>query len=326
MTDAIPSRLVGHVPVLLDDVVALLKPRDGGLYVDGTFGCGGYSKALLTSAVCNVVAIDRDPHARGSAEKMKAGHGGRFDFIGGSFGAMDSHLRARGVNRVDGGIVLDLGVSSTQLDDASRGFSFRHDGPLDMRMETAGLDAKSFVNQASEKELAGVIRGYGEERRALSVARAIVAARKEQPISRTRELATIIRRVVKKSADGLDPATRTFQALRVHINNELDELASGLAAAEKILTAGGRLVVVSFHSLEDRIVKNFFRERVGRGSNPSRHRPTLRAGRSPSFRLLTARPVRPKACEISANPRARSARLRAVERTSAAPWLLKAVA
>ena len=326
MTDAIPSRLVGHVPVLLEEVVALLEPRNGALYVDGTFGCGGYSKALLTSAVCNVVAIDRDPHARDSAEKMKAGYGGRFDFVGGNFGSMDSYLKARGVARVNGGIVLDLGVSSTQLSDASRGFSFRHDGPLDMRMEAAGLDAMTFVNQASEKELAGVILGYGEERRALSVAKAIVAARKERPISRTRELATIIRRVVKKSADGLDPATRTFQAIRVHINNELDELASGLVAAEKILTTGGRLVVVSFHSLEDRLVKSFFRERVGRGSNPSRHRPALKAGRSPSFRLLTARPVRAKACEISANPRARSARLRAVERTSAAPWLLKAVA
>ena len=326
MTNAIPSRRLGHVPVLLDEVIALLEPGNGGLFVDGTFGCGGYSKALLTSAVCNVVAIDRDPHARDSAEKMKAGYGGRFDFVGGNFGSMDSYLKARGVARVNGGIVLDLGVSSTQLNDASRGFSFRHDGPLDMRMEAAGLDAMTFVNQASEKELAGVIRGYGEERRALSVARAIVAARKERPISRTRELATIIRRVVKKSADGLDPATRTFQAIRVHINNELDELASGLVAAEKILTTGGRLVVVSFHSLEDRLVKTFFRERVGRGSNPSRHRPTLKAGRSPSFRLLTARPVRAKACEISANPRARSARLRAVERTSGAPWLLKAVA
>ncbi len=326
MTDAIPSRLVGHVPVLLEEVVALLEPRNGALYVDGTFGCGGYSKALLTSAVCNVVAIDRDPHARESAEKMKAGYGGRFDFVGGNFGSMDSYLKARGVARVNGGIVLDLGVSSTQLSDASRGFSFRHDGPLDMRMEAAGLDAMTFVNQASEKELAGVILGYGEERRALSVAKAIVAARKERPISRTRELATIIRRVVKKSADGLDPATRTFQAIRVHINNELDELASGLVAAEKILTTGGRLVVVSFHSLEDRLVKTFFRERVGRGSNPSRHLPALKAGRRPSFRLLTARPVRAKACEISANPRARSARLRAVERTSEAPWLLKAVA
>ena len=326
MTNAIPSRRLGHVPVLLEEVVALLEPRNGALYVDGTFGCGGYSKALLTSAVCNVVAIDRDPHARDSAEKMKAGYGGRFDFVGGNFGSMDSYLKARGVARVNGGIVLDLGVSSTQLSDASRGFSFRHDGPLDMRMEAAGLDAMTFVNQASEKELAGVILGYGEERRALSVAKAIVAARKERPISRTRELATIIRRVVKKSADGLDPATRTFQAIRVHINNELDELASGLVAAEKILTTGGRLVVVSFHSLEDRLVKTFFRERVGRGSNPSRQRPAVKAGRSPSFRLLTARPVRAKACEISANPRARSARLRAVERTSAAPWLLKAVA
>ena len=320
MTDAIPSHRLGHVPVLLDEVIALLEPRDGALYVDGTFGSGGYTRALLAAAVCDVVAMDRDPEARKFAERINGGQGTRFDFIGGNFGAMDRNLKRRDIAEVNGGIVLDLGISSIQLDNASRGFSFRDDGPLDMRMGKAGLDAMSFVNQASETELARVIRKYGEERRAASVAKAIVAARKQDPISRTRELASIVRRVVKKSADGLDPATRTFQAIRVHINDELRELASGLAAAERILTAGGRLVVVSFHSLEDRIVKTFFRERVGRGGNPSRHQPALSAARSPTFRLLTARPVRPKACEISVNPRSRSARLRAVERTSAAFW------
>ena len=325
MTDAIPSRRFGHVPVLLDEVIALLKPRDGAVYVDATFGCGGYTRALMAAAVCDVVAMDRDPESRQFAAQIGGGQANRFDFIRGNFGAMQRHLEGRDIDKVDGGIVLDLGVSSIQLDDASRGFSFRDDGPLDMRMGKVGLDAMSFINQASEIELARVIRKYGEERRAVSVAKAIVAARKREPISRTRELASIVRRVVKKSADGLDPATRTFQALRVHINDELRELASGLAAAERILTAGGRLVVVSFHSLEDRIVKTFFRERVGRGGNPSRHQPPPSTTRSPTFRLLTARPVRPKTREISMNPRSRSARLRAVERTSATSWPMSAV-
>ena len=325
MTDAMPSRRLGHVPVLLDEVIALLKPRDGAIYVDATFGCGGYTRALMSAATCDVVGIDRDPDSQQFAEQIEGGWGNRFQFIRGNFGAMERHLEGRDIGRVNGGIVLDLGVSSIQLDNASRGFSFRDDGPLDMRMGNVGLDAMSFINRASEIELARVIRKYGEEHRANSVAKAIVAARKKEPISRTRELASIVRHVVKKSADGLDPATRTFQALRVHINDELRELASGLAAAERILTAGGRLVVVSFHSLEDRIVKTFFRERVGRGGNPSRHQPPPSATRSPTFRLLTARPLRPKSREISINPRSRSARLRAVERTSAAPWPMSVV-
>ena len=326
MTNAIPSRRLGHVPVLLDEVIALLEPRDGTFFVDGTFGCGGYSEALLASAACHVVAIDRDPLAQEFAAKLKEENEARFDFIAGNFGAMDKHLKALGVATIDGGIVLDLGISSAQLDDPLRGFSFQHDGPLDMRMENAGPDAMSFVNQASETELARVIRGYGEERRALSVAKAIVAARSRQTISRTGDLAAIVRRVVRKSADGLDPATRTFQALRIHINNELGELASGLAAAERVLAAGSRLVVVSFHSLEDRLVKSFFRDRIGRASNPSRHQPTQKREDVPSFRLLTARPVRPKTGEISANVRSRSARLRAAERTSAAPWPVQVLA
>ena len=325
MTDAIPSHRLGHVPVLLDEVIALLKPRDGAIYVDATFGCGGYTRALMAAALCDVVGIDRDPDSRLFAEQIERGQRNRFDFICGNFGAMESHLEGRDIARVNGGIVLDLGVSSLQLDKASRGFSFRDDGPLDMRMGKAGPDAMSFINQASELELARVIRKYGEENRATSVAKAIVAARKKGSISRTRELASIVRHVVKKSADGLDPATRTFQALRVHINDELLELAAALAAAERILTAGGRLVVVSFHSLEDRIVKTFFRERVGRGGNPSRHQPPPSATRSPTFRLLTARPLRPKSREISINPRSRSARLRAVERTSAESWPMSVV-
>ncbi len=325
MTDVIPSHRIGHVPVLLDEVITLLKPRDGATFVDATFGCGGYTRALRAAAICDVVGIDRDPDSRRFAAQIDGGQGNHFEFICGNFGSMERHLAGRDIDRINGGIVLDLGVSSIQLDTASRGFSFRDDGPLDMRMGKVGPDAMSFVNQASELELARVIRKYGEENRATSVAKAIVAARKKGTISRTRELASIVRNVVKKSADGIDPATRTFQALRVHINDELRELASGLAAAERILTAGGRLVVVSFHSLEDRIVKTFFRERVGRGGNPSRHQPPPSTVRSPTFRLLTARPVRPKPREISMNPRSRSARLRAVERTSAESWPMSVI-
>jgi len=320
VTNATPSRRFGHVPVLLDQVIALLQPRDGALFIDATFGCGGYSKALLTSANCRVVAIDRDPQAREAATNMKEANGPRFDFVQGNFGAMQNHLHAKGFSSVDGGVVMDLGVSSTQLDDASRGFSFRRDGPLDMRMASDGPDAVSFVNEASEGEIARVIRSYGEERRARAVAKAIVFARKQRPILRTGQLASIIRRVVKKSVDGLDPATRTFQALRVHINNELNELAAGLASAENLLAAHGRLVVVSFHSLEDRVVKTFLRERVGKGSNPSRYQPTGQARSKPSFRLLTTRPIKPKPSEIVVNSRARSARLRAAERTAVDPW------
>ncbi len=319
MTNMTPSHHDGHVPVLLDEVISMLEPKDGALFVDATFGRGGYSRALLSSADCHVFGIDRDPTAISMAAEIKKIHKSRFDFINGTFGTMQHHLNARGITAVDGGIVLDLGVSSPQIDDASRGFSFNKDGPLDMRMECKGPDATLFVNSASEQEIAHVVRTYGEERRAVSVAKAIVSARKERPILRTLQLASIIRRVVKKSIDGLDPATRTFQAIRVHINNELEELMMGLEAAEAMLTAKGRLVVVSFHSLEDRIVKTFFRERSGGMSNPSRHRPSLSTEDRKSLRLLTKRPIRPGRAELNSNPRARSAQLRVAEKRMMEP-------
>ena len=232
---------------------------------------------------------------------------------------MDRLLAAQGVEAVDG-VALDLGVSSMQLDIAERGFSFGRDGPLDMRMEQAGESAADVVNGRDERELAAIIFEYGEERWARRVAKAIVAARTERPITRTAELATIVRRMVRPSADGIDPATRTFQALRIHVNDELGELDRGLRAAERLLAPNGRLAVVAFHSLEDRRVKRFLAARAGRAPRPSRHAPESTDDRAPSFRLITRRPQTPAADETAANPRARSAKLRIAERTGAAAW------
>jgi len=247
-----------HVPVLLAEVLAALAPRDGAILVDGTFGRGGYAEALLAAADTRVYAIDRDPEAIAHGEAMAARHGGRLVMIHGRFGDMDRLLAGRGASPVDG-VALDVGVSSPQIDDPSRGFSFRADGPLDMRMEKSGASAADLVNDASEQELAQAIATLGEERHARRVARAIVEARRAGPLARTLELAEIVRRVVPRAKDGIDPATRTFQALRLRVNDELGELGRGLAAAESILRPGGRIAVVSFHSLEDRVVKRFLR-------------------------------------------------------------------
>ncbi|MFQ5783286.1 MAG: 16S rRNA (cytosine(1402)-N(4))-methyltransferase RsmH [Alphaproteobacteria bacterium] len=309
----------GHRPVLLSEILAALAPRDGGIYVDGTFGGGGYSRALLAAAECTVWAIDRDPEALARAAALIDAFAPRLGVIAGRFGEMDRLLAARGVSAVDG-VALDLGVSSQQLDDPSRGFSFRHDGPLDMRMESAGHTAAEVINESGEQALAAIIFNLGEERRARHVARAIVEARGERPITRTGELAAIVRRVVRPAADGIDPATRTFQALRIHVNDELGEIDRGLAAAERLLLPGGRLVVVSFHSLEDRRVKRFLAARSGRVPRPSRHAPVVAEPAAPSFRLLGRGARRPAAGEIAVNPRARSARLRAAERTAAPAW------
>lgn len=313
-----------HVPVLLEPVVEALAPRDGGRYVDGTFGVGGYTRALLAAADCTVFAIDRDPEAMQRARVMAAGSGGRLIAIEGRFGAMDRLVAEAGADRVDG-VALDLGVSSPQIDDAGRGFSFRFDGPLDMRMEKAGPSAADVVNGAGEQELADIVFHLGEERYARRIARAVVAARAHGPIRRTGELADIVRRVVPPSkSGGIDPATRTFQALRIHVNHELDELDHGLEAAERLLSPGGRLAVVSFHSLEDRRVKTFLRRRSGRTAGPSRHAVAAIAGPAqgprPSFRDLTPRPIAPSEAEEARNPRARSARLRVGERTDAPAW------
>ncbi|UEM02164.1 16S rRNA (cytosine(1402)-N(4))-methyltransferase RsmH [Skermanella rosea] len=306
-----------HVPVLLEEVVAALAPRDGGVYVDGTFGRGGYARAILAAADCTVWGIDRDPAAVAAGSALAEEFPRRLNVIEGPFGRMDALLREAGVEEVDG-VTLDLGVSSPQIDDPARGFSFRADGPLDMRMGNHGMTAADAVNSLGETELADVIYRLGEERMSRRVARAIVAARAEEPIDRTARLADIVRRVVPKSRDGIDPATRTFQALRLYVNDELGELDRGLAASERLLRPGGRLAVVSFHSLEDRQVKEFLRRRSGNSPAPSRHAPVERtAEAAPTFRLISRKPVTPGDTELVNNPRARSARLRAAERTKA---------
>lgn len=310
-----------HTPVLLAEVIEALAPRDGGVYVDGTFGAGGYSRAILEAADCRVWGVDRDPDAVQRGRALARSYPDRLEVVEGRFGDMDELLGEHGVESVDG-VALDLGVSSPQLDQAERGFSFRFDGPLDMRMGRNGPTAADVVNTAPEEELADIIFHYGEERMARRVARAIVAARKDAPITRTAQLADIVRRVVPKSGrDGIDPATRTFQGLRIHVNDELGEIRRGLAAAERLLKPGGRLAVVSFHSLEDREVKAFLKERSSPPPAPSRHAPAMAGDhRQPSFRLIHRKPVSPGEAELRNNPRARSSRLRAAERTAAAPF------
>ena len=305
-----------HIPVMLDEMLDALAPVNGETYLDATFGSGGYTKAILARADCVLWAIDRDPAAIARAETL--GLKG-FTILQGGFGDMETLLARHGITRLDG-IVMDLGVSSPQIDDAGRGFSFRHDGPLDMRMALDGPTAADVVNSADEDRLAEIIRTLGEERLARRIAKAIVAARKDTPIERTAQLADIVRAVVPKAKDGLDPATRTFMALRLHVNDELGELDRALDAAERLLAPGGRLVVVAFHSLEDRCVKRFLDSRTGYGASRSRHLPPVEAGRAPSFSQTRRRPLKPGAAEIAANPRARSARLRAARRTAAAAW------
>ena len=309
---------VPHIPVLLKEVVDALAPHADGIYVDGTFGAGGYSEALLDAAQCIVWAIDRDPDALSRGRALAEKFGGRLHLVAGRFGDMAELLTASGLRHVDG-IALDIGVSSMQIDDRARGFSFLRDGPLDMRMEREGRSAADVVNTMSEKELAEIILTYGEERHARRVARAIVEARQNRPFSRTLHLADVIRAEVPRSNDGIDPATRTFQALRIFVNDELGELERGLRAAEVLLKPGGRLAVVSFHSLEDRIVKAFLRGRSGKVSRPSRHSPEAIAIKTaePTFVVLSRRPVGPSDEELRRNPRARSARLRIAERTAA---------
>jgi 16S rRNA (cytosine1402-N4)-methyltransferase len=306
--------LARHIPVLVRDVVSYLNLRDGGTYIDGTFGGGGYSRALLAAADCKVIAIDRDPRAIAAGARLVEEFRGRLALVEARFSNLDD--AAEGAGAIDG-VVLDLGVSSLQLDTAERGFSFRLDGPVDMRMGKGGASAADVVARASERDLAAIIAVLGEERYARAVARAVVHARAERPVSGTRALAEIVARVVRHHPGDIHPATRTFQALRMFVNDELGELLQALGAAERVLKVGGRLVVVSFHSLEDRIVKTFFASRSGvRGG--SRHHPE--AVKAPAtFRVLTKRPVVPDESEVATNPRARSAKLRAGERTAAPP-------
>ncbi len=316
----------GHVPVMLAEVLQVLAPRQGAIYVDGTLGAGGYSRALLDAAECAVWAIDRDPAAIARAKGLAERYAGRLKLIEGCFGDMDRLVETRAglaTGSVDG-IAFDLGVSSLQLDRPERGFSFQHDGPLDMRMSgpggSAGPSAADAVNELPEGELADIIWRYGEERQSRRVAKAIVAARRAKAITRTGELAEIVRRVVRRGAGGRDPATRTFQAIRIYVNDEIGELRRGLGAAERLLAPGGALAVVSFHSLEDREVKAFLRERSGAAARTTRHLPEATpSSLKPTFEA--AGPARkPGAAECAANPRARSARLRAARRTGAPAW------
>jgi 16S rRNA (cytosine1402-N4)-methyltransferase len=306
-----------HQPVMLNEVVEALKPEDNATFIDATFGRGGYTRAILDAAACQVLALDRDPDAIAAAASMVTAYQGRLNVVETAFSQLAEAAIAKKTGLVDG-IVFDLGLSSPQIDDAERGFSFRHDGPLDMRMEKSGEDAAEFINNSSEADIARVLWEYGEERASRRIARAIVKAREDAPITRTKTLATIIQSVMPRPKPGqIDPATRSFQAIRIHVNGELDEIRHALIAAEHQLKPGGRLVVVSFHSLEDRIVKNFMITRAGQGPRPSRHLPDQPIP-LPGFTLPKRKPQSPSEGEIAANPRARSARLRLAIRTDAA--------
>ena len=302
-----------HTPVLLNEVLDALALQPGDTVVDGTFGAGGYTRAMLAVGVGRVIGFDRDPDAIADGPTLVPDP--RLTLVEERFSQMDRVLAERGIGPVDA-IALDIGVSSMQLDRPERGFAFSADGPLDMRMGQSGPTAAEFLNQADEAEIARIIREYGEEPRARTIARAIVARR---PVERTGELAAIVRRAVGyRAGQKSDPATRTFQAIRIHLNAELDELEHGLVAAERSLRPGGRLAVVTFHSLEDRIVKRFFRERSGGTPAGSRHRPVLSDTQEPTFERV-AKPVSPTERELAGNPRSRSARLRSAVRTSAPP-------
>ncbi|WP_199580740.1 16S rRNA (cytosine(1402)-N(4))-methyltransferase RsmH [Bradyrhizobium sp. MOS003] len=303
-----------HIPVLGREAVDHLAPRAGGIYVDATFGAGGYSRAILDVPGTRLIAIDRDRTAIAAGAELVERSAGRLTLVEDRFSNLAEVCAAQGVDAVDG-VVMDVGVSSMQLDQAGRGFSFRLDGPLDMRMGQAGPTAADVIARASEGDLADVIYQLGEERQSRRIARAVVADRQETPFTTTCALADLIGRIVRSKPGDIHPATRTFQALRILVNEELDELQAALAAAERVLKPGGRLVVVSFHSLEDRIVKNFLSERSKTGGG-SRHLPEV-AQVPPSFQLLTRRPVVAGDDEVAQNPRARSAKLRAAERTSA---------
>jgi 16S rRNA (cytosine1402-N4)-methyltransferase len=301
---------VRHIPVALTQVLHALAPRAGASYIDGTFGAGGYTRALLEAAQCRVLALDRDPNAIRDGQALVEAFKPRLSLIETPFSAMKQAAEQAGFQTVDG-IVLDLGVSSMQLDEPERGFSFQSDGPLDMRMSQTGLSAADVVNGYGEREIADILYKFGEERRSRAIAAAIVKARAEAPIKRTGQLADLVSRVLgRKFDDAKHPATRTFQALRLYVNDELGELTRALEAAEALLEPGGKLVVVTFHSLEDRIVKQFFIDRAGKKPSGSRHLPPKAKGTPPAFRLEDRHGLTPSADEIAANPRARSARVR----------------
>lgn len=307
-----------HKPVMLDEVLTALSPEKGKVYVDGTFGGGGYSKAILESCDCKVYAIDRDPDAILRAKEMEKHYPGRLIPIHDSFGNLKAIAARLGLEKIDG-FVLDLGVSSFQIDEADRGFSFQKDGPLDMRMGRAGQSAADVVNTAGEKELADIIFNYGEERAARKIAQRIVKSRTAGKITTTAQLASIVHTAFPARGK-IDNATRTFQALRIFVNDEMDEIDRALEAAEEVLKEGGRLVVVSFHSLEDGRIKEFLRARAGQTAQPSRHLPDPAPSKPPSFLLGKPEVVKTSARETGDNPRSRSAKLRLAIRTAAPAW------
>jgi 16S rRNA (cytosine1402-N4)-methyltransferase len=306
-----------HAPVMEEEAVAALAPQDKAVYVDATFGGGGYTRTILGAANCTVYGFDRDPTAIERAAPWAAAYGRRLRLINRPFAEMEEALAGEGVDAIDG-VVFDLGVSSMQLDEAERGFSFRHDGPLSMRMDKGAPDASDVVNKGDATDLAAIFKTYGEERHAGRIARAVVAERDKAPITTTGRLADIVAKAAPAGPkEKIHPATRVFQALRIFVNDELGQLARALVAAEKLLRPAGRLVVVTFHSLEDRIVKRFLADRAGAAPSPSRHAPEPQRA-TPTFRLLFAKPREPRDEEIAANPRARSAKLRAAIRLDAA--------
>ena len=310
---------VRHIPVLLSQVLRALAPQAGERYIDGTFGAGGYARAILDRADCEVLGLDRDPSAITAGRTLEAQSGGRLKLSETPFSRMEEAAQAIGWASVDG-VVLDLGVSSMQLDEAERGFSFMRDGPLDMRMSGQGLSAAGVVNSFEKDEIANILYRFGEERRSRAIAAAIVKRREEAAFERTGELADLVSGVLgRRPDDPKHPATRTFQALRLYVNDELGELEQGLNAAERILRPGGRLAVVSFHSLEDRIVKRFLQSHSGKQPKASRHLPAEAQGPEPAFELKDRHGVEPSEEEIAANSRARSARLRWAIRTAAPP-------
>jgi len=301
---------VRHIPVLLSEVLSVLHPARAQRFIDGTFGAGGYSRAILDSAECHVLGLDRDPAAITAGRALEDAYRGRLKLLETPFSQMEDAAQALGWDLVDG-VVLDIGVSSMQLDEAERGFSFLRDGPLNMRMSGQGLSAADVVNTYEKEEIANILFELGEERRSRAIAAAIVKDREAAPFERTSQLAALVARILgQRPGDTKHPATRTFQALRLYVNGELGELERALAAAERLLKPGGRLAVVSFHSLEDRIVKRFFAERSGPRRQASRHLPPQSEGPAATFEIKDRHGIEPSEEEIAANPRARSARLR----------------
>ena len=306
-----------HIPVMLDEVICALAPADNGLFIDATFGNGGYSRAILSSAACSVAAIDRDPDAILRGQDLIDASNDRLSLHGGPFSQMAEMMENTSFSKVDG-IVFDLGVCSTQLDQPERGFSFRQDGPLDMRMSKDGTDAAHIINHYGEADIANILWRYGEERASRRIARAIIQARLTAPIERTAQLTNIIHSVMPRPKPGqADSATRSFQALRIYVNAELEEIEAALLAAEKLLKPGGILAVVSFHSLEDRIVKLFLADRSGAKARPSRHLPDVGLETLPTFILRPRKAIPATEAEMSLNPRSRSAKLRVAQRTDA---------